>query len=192
MARGCFSLAAPLRHEAPLRRQQALCTKTRRISRLGARGTISCSPQNVCWLLAEHVLLDKHISQNAAIPNCSPKPEPVSHSALKAANGHLHPQRQLPQHRHDEGRKGQRKGPWPRWQVRARRPPLCCPLAVTTDITNQSQDPPLLSTAHSGQQRPSIRAGARKESHFSHLPSQPWISDKRAAFHLWAHICLMS
>lgn len=188
------SASGPLHPEAPLRRQQALCTKTRRISKL-VLGATSCSPRKGRWLPAGRTLLDKHEAQDAATPDW-PKPEPVSHSALRAAHGRLHPRRQPSQHRH-EGRKGKRKGPRPRCQVRAHRPPLCCPPAVGADITNQSRS---LPTEHSLESLHSpFRSAAAisqswrmRESHFPHLPSQPRISDTRAASHLWAHSCLMS
>ena len=81
------SASGPLRPEAPLRRQQALCTKTRRISKL-VLGATSCSPRKGCWLLAGRTLLDKHEAQDAATPNW-PKPEPVSRHELSQGGGRL-------------------------------------------------------------------------------------------------------
>lgn len=134
VARECFSLAAPLRREA-------LCTETRRISRPGAREPLPVHPgrdagcwQNACYWINTNL-------RTQQLPTV-PKPEPASHSALRAANGHVRTHRQPSQHRHDEGRKGKRKGPRPRWQVRTHRPPLCCPRAVGADITNQSRTLP--------------------------------------------------
>lgn len=150
------------------RRQQALCTKTRRISKL-VLGTTSCSPRKGRWLPAGRTLLDKHEAQDAATPDW-PKPEPVSHSALRAAHGRLHPRHQPSQHRH-EGRKGKRKGPRPRWRFEHTVHHSAALLqSGQTSLINHGFS--LLSTAwnpstaHSGQQRPSLRAGARGKATF--------------------------
>ena len=183
-ARECFSLAASPRCEALLGTQQALCTKTRRISRLGARGAISRSPRNACWLLAEQVLLDKHVSQNAAVPNGSPKPERVSHSALRAADGHLQPRHHLPQQT-----RGGRKRPDGRLEHAAHHSAAPSQTRQASLINHSAlpyrAQPTPVSIGHLSEPAHERKATFRTCRH-SHGPQT------RAASHLWAHICLMS
>lgn len=129
MARTHFSLAAPLPSKMPPSDEQALCTEPRRISRLGAWIKPSWSPQSLrsasahlslgalhALLLEKHQLLDKHMSQDRAIPSCSLKPvktnlsltqpskQPTSTTAHDAS---------LQSTQRDEGGKGKGKGPQP-------------------------------------------------------------------------------
>lgn len=151
MAGGGFSFAVPEPSKTPLRKGQALRIEARRIRGLGPGYTptslhsnlpevpSSLIPGGTTWLVGKPSALEKHVSQDRAIPSCFPNQ--LGLTCLPFSPLSSQPLPTMPASRaHGVTRGEKARGKGPSQMARLSTPPThtLCSLTAAADITNQS------------------------------------------------------